>query len=168
MQKKLPGKPFVKGDPRCWRKGVSNPGISGRPSEIHRAECRKLFEKGKFREFLSGAAKGEAVDVFVQINGKTKKIPTNFGNKLKAIAWLGEQGYGRAPVEVSHSVSDEALEKFERLLVTSLNTHFPKMCPHCKTALKMPPQFVQDLMELSKVFEREEEAAVETTAVTQE
>ena len=159
MKKKFPTGPFRKNDPRINRKGTSNPGISGRPSELHRAECRRLFQEHKFREFLCKAADGENVDVTITMAGKAVKIPTHFGNKLKAIAWLGEQGFGRAPQEITHQLSDEALEKFERLLSSSLSTHFPKMCPHCRTALKMPPELVKDLMGLSKIFEQAEEVA---------
>ena len=145
------------GDPRINRKGTSNPGNAGPLPSIHRAECRRLFEENKFREFLAEAANGKNCDITVTLGGKVIPIPTNFGNKLKAIAWLGEQGYGKAPQEIQHTVSDESIEKFERLLTTALNTHFPKMCPHCKTHLKMPPELVQAMIEASKVFEHTEE-----------
>jgi len=150
------GRCFVKGDPRINRKGTSNPGNSGRPSEIHRAQCRKLFEENKFREFLCSAANGENVDMTITMGGKIVKIPTHFGNKLKAIAWLGEQGYGKAPQEIQHAISPETLEKFERQLLSIFNAHIPKMCPHCRTALKLSPDLAKEIMELSQIFEKEE------------
>jgi len=129
---------------------------AGRPSEIHRAECRRLFEENKFREMLCAAANGKNVDITINMDGKIIHIPTGFGNKLKAIAWLGEQGYGKAPQEIQHTISPETLEKFERQLLSIFNAYVPKMCPHCRTALKLPPNLAKEIMELSKIFEQEE------------
>jgi methyl coenzyme M reductase subunit C-like uncharacterized protein (methanogenesis marker protein 7) len=156
-KKRRPGQ-FVKGDPRIVPHPGPHPG-AGRPSELHRAECRRLVEEHKIRDFFSDVSKGQKVDFHVTLGGKVVNVPANIRNRLIAGITLIEHGYGKAPQEIRHSISDAALEKFERLLSTALTNYFPKMCPHCRTAIKMPVELVEEMLKLSRIFEEDEEPA---------
>ena len=130
---------------------------AGRPSEMHRAECRQLVETLKIREFFGDVTKGDKVDFTVTIAGKVVKVPASIRNRLFAGLTLIEHGYGRAPQEITHTVSAEALSKFEIQLSQIFQTFVPKMCPHCRTALDMPTGMAEAIMKLSEAFSQAEE-----------
>jgi hypothetical protein len=155
-KKKVVGRPFPKG--HKFAKGGARVG-AGRPSELHRAECRRLVDEHKIRELFAKAADGERVDVYFTLGGKMKRVPTSFANRIKAGLALMEQGHG-TKVEHEHSFSIETVKLFEQRLTTIFQRHLPKMCPHCKTDLAMPPELAAEIMTLSRIFEQPEEFAV--------
>lgn len=152
-KRKAGGKPFVKNDPRINRTNHDPRPGAGRPSEAHRAECRKLVEDLKIREFFGNVAKGDKLDFTVTMSGKVVDIPASIRNRLMAGLTLIEHGYGKAPQEITHSISEETLEKFQTQLLALFQKHFPKTCPHCRTALAMSPELASDMLLLSKLFE---------------
>lgn len=157
-KRKLPGKPFVKGDPRINRTGGAREG-AGRPSELHRAECRRLVEEHGIRDLFVDVAKGKKVDFYVTLGGKYKKVPASISNRLRAGQVLIEQGHG-TKVEHEHTVSIETVKLFEQRLISIFQRHLPKMCPACKTDLAMPPQLAQEILTLSRIFEQQSAEAI--------
>lgn len=154
--RKTVGVPFTgRGDPRNGR-GGARPG-AGAPSQVHRAECRRLVESLKVREFFGDVTNGRKVDFTVTLDGRVVKVPASIKNRLLAGVTLIEHGYGKAPQEVLHTVSPESLAKFELALSKIFQDFVPKMCPHCRTALAMPEGMADAIMELSRVFEEQEE-----------
>lgn len=145
------GNKFGKGAP-----AGGNPG-AGKPADAHRAECRRLVESLQIREFFGDVTKGDRVDFTVTLDGKVIKVPASIRNRLFAGLTLIEHGYGKAPQEITHTVSEEALAKFEIQLSQIFQTYVPKMCPHCRTALEMPPGMAEAIMKLSDTFQEQEE-----------
>jgi hypothetical protein len=157
LKKKVVGVPFTgRLDPRNG-KGGARIG-AGRPSELHRAECRRLVDDHKIRELFAKAADGERVDVYFTLGGKMKRVPTSFANRIKAGLALMEQGHG-TKIEHEHSVSPETIRLFGERLTTIFQRHLPKFCPHCKTDLSMPPELTAEIMQLSRMFEQPVEEA---------
>lgn len=154
-QKKVVGRPFPKG--HKFAKGGAREG-AGRPSELHRAECRALVEKHGLRNLFVDVATGKKVDFYFTLGGKMRRVPASVANKLKAAAFLVEQGHG-TKVEHEHTFSPETVKLFEQRLITIFQRHLPKMCPHCKTDLAMPPELAAEILTLSRIFERPEEFA---------
>ena len=155
--RKKVGIPFTgKADPRNGR-GGARPG-AGAPSQMHRAECRRLVETLGIRDFFGDVAKGKKVDFTVTIDGRVVKVPASVRNRLYAGLTLIEHGYGRAPQELIHSISTESLDRFEQQLSKIFQTYIPKMCPHCRTALAMPEGMAEAILDLSRAFETEEDA----------
>jgi hypothetical protein len=146
------GRPFVKGDPRINRKGTSSPGVAGRPSELHRSECRRLVEKHKIREFFADITDGKKVDYYFTLGGKMRKVPANVGNRIKAGLALMEQGHGRK-LEVEHNISPKTIEEFGQRLVDIFQRRLPKRCPACRTDLALPPELAAEILQLSRMFE---------------
>lgn len=122
------GKPFVKGDPRINRKGPPPGGTGGgRPSEIHRALCRRLVEENKLQIWMAKVAGGEKEDVFVTLGGKQIKVPANVNSRMKAVSWLAEQGYGLAPRDANGTtITPEKVAAFEKALTAVFQKHIPK------------------------------------------
>ncbi len=131
MKKKSPGRPFVKGDPRINRAGSPPGGMpgAGRPSELHRAQCRALIEKYGLRDWVAKVAKGDNEEVYMApFGGKVKKIPANVNNRIKAIVYLSEQGFGLAPRDSSPAqgaISPAKLAKFENAFLAVLQKFVP-------------------------------------------
>jgi hypothetical protein len=154
QQKKVVGRPFQKGHklaPGGARVGA------GAPSNMHRAECRKLVESLKIRDFFGDVTKGKKVDFTVTMDGKVVNVPASVRNRMFAGLTLMEHGYGRAPQEIQHSISPESLAKFELALSKIFQDFVPKMCPHCRTALSMPEGMADAILKLSEAFEQEGE-----------
>jgi hypothetical protein len=150
-------KPFAgRGDPRNGKGGAREG--AGRPSELHRAECRRLVEEHGIRQLFVDVPKGKRVDFYVTLGGKFKKVPASISNRLRAGQVLIEQGHG-TKVEHEHTFSPETVKLFEQRLITIFQRHLPKMCPHCKTDLAMPPELATEILTLSRIFERPEEFA---------
>lgn len=151
------GRPFKKGE-NGGAKGGARPG-AGQPSDLHRAACRALVEQLKIRDFFGQVTKGDKVDFTVSMGGKVVKIPASIRNRILAGVTLIEHGYGKAPQEITHNINPEAFERFETKLLEIFQTYLGnRKCPGCGTLLKLPAGLAREVMNLSKIFEFEDEA----------
>lgn len=152
----MPTKYFVKGDPRINRKGGPPGGYpgGGRPSELHRAECRRLVEQLKLRNWVGAVASGKPEDTTVTLRGKVIKIPANINSRLKAVQFLTEHGYGAPPKEISIAgISSKTISKFENSLVNLLQKYVP--------AEKRSTELVKQVMACAAILLEGEEDAEE-------
>lgn len=89
------GKPFVKGDPRCWRGGRPKVGLT---------------LPGAIREALEETKHGDITHLRAIINNMIKIAESRgASNAVHAAEWLTDHGYGRAPMVIQ-------LEKRETLI----------------------------------------------------
>lgn len=147
----MPGRPFQKGNKLA--KGGARPG-AGAYSDLHRAQCRKLVEDLGIREFFGKVSKGEKVDFFTTIAGKVVPVPASIRNRLLAGITLIEQGYGKAPGEITHKFDRTIVLEFQNALTRIFQRHLPKLCKSCGTHLQMPPELAKEIMALSSIFDR--------------
>lgn len=141
----MPSPRFQKGNKAGLGNHKPRPG-SGRTSELHRAECRKLLEEGKFNKWLSDVGKGKNEEVFVTLGGNVRKIPASIVNRIKAIQYLTEQGHGLTPRDPASTISPEKVKEFEQSLLSIFQKHIPKAA--------YSKELVQAVLSLSeKLFE---------------
>lgn len=141
-EKKKPYR-FPKG--HKFSKGGARPG-AGRPTEAHRAACRKLIEKYGVREFFGETAGGGRVDYFVTVDGKRLRIPASVNNRLKAGEVLMDHGYGKAPTIVKVNA------KFAEQVITAVSNALhaiPDSCPKCKAQTGVAAEIAAALEEVA-------------------
>lgn len=127
----------------------------GRTTLLHRAECRKLVEKYGVRGFFAQIVDGAKKDFTVTLDGKVINVPASIRNRLFAGQFLVEQGYGKAPQEIQHTISPSTIREFETALLNIFQNLIPRSCPHCKTLIKLPSALGEAIMKLSEIFERD-------------
>ncbi|MBX4215800.1 hypothetical protein KW797_02545 [Candidatus Parcubacteria bacterium] len=137
----MPPHRFQKGNKEGAKHGPT-PG-SGRHSELHRAECRKLLEDGKLNAWVQSFATGKPEDIYVTQFGSVKKIPASAINRLRAVQYLAEQGHTKA--DASSVLSADRIKLFEATLLSLFQKYVPASARSAK--------LVEEVLGLMKLLE---------------
>lgn len=112
------GRPFAKGNKLA--PGGPRPN-SGRPPDWFRQQCQKAIEEARGVEFARDVLAGKDFPQLATGEGEVIPLPPPLKERLKALEWLTNRGYGmpNQPLEVTdvneRPSTEELLVTFERL-----------------------------------------------------